>query len=161
VVQYHAKQPGDVLHLPVALPRADAGYYMYVGGRPNGVRLIRLVVDLEAQTVEVTTEQVMVRLSDLALFEFTDYQVVSRPRPAGITLGSIIEPRSDVCSLPVGLYQVVKVDGDDFQVSRLHANEDGDMSTTGRTSWLSRAELGEFREVDIDNRPNVDSTVEK
>ena len=45
----------------------------------------------------------------------------------------------------MGLYQVVAVEGEDIQVSRLHSNEDGRLGTTHRLSWLSMAELPMFR----------------
>ena len=49
-----------------------------------------------------------------------------------LAIGAVLEPASDRASLPAGLYQIVDIDGEDIQVSRLHSNEDGNLGTSAR-----------------------------
>lgn len=64
-----------------------------------------------------------------------------------ISVGTNLEPLPGTSVLPPGLYQVAAIDGDDIQLSRLHRNEDGNLATTARLSWIARSQLGLFRQV--------------
>ena len=63
-------------------------------------------------------------------------------------MGDILEP-SHGASLPIGLYEVVQIEDDDYLLSRLHTNEDDKLATTSRVSWIGRSELGMFRRLHI------------
>jgi hypothetical protein len=66
-----------------------------------------------------------------------------------VAVGDILEPVTEAASVPLGLYEVVAIEGDDILLSRLHTNEDGRLGTSGRNSWIARSEIGSFRLVRV------------
>ena len=153
MMEYRTKQPGDVLALSKEVAGASIGYYVLVNPYSDTVLLCLLGEDPDSGDLVMTERTVSVPLADLSCFQPTGLSVeiagaLSIYSGANVDVGDILEPVRGA-SVPVGLYQVIKTEGTDVLLSRVHSNEDGKLATTSRVSWISQAELGSFRRLRI------------
>jgi hypothetical protein len=151
MAEYRTKQPGDVLLLREDLDGASAGFYVWVNPYADGVTLCLLGEDPESGDLVTTAGAVTITLADLSCFFPTGLTVefvTDTSVPSDLAPGDILEALRGA-SVPIGLYQVTRIEDDDVLLSRLHSNEDDKLATTGRVSWISCAELGAFRKLQI------------